>query len=123
MPGVYDIARRLCRGLRKFSVPADDPLSPAEIAFRRMLEPVKNKHSGHLELSKEFRVWSAEVLLEWERAHIVWFYGQNERGGSKWGSKRPKPELYASLLSRGQLVWKLRSEFLAELAAAKASGR
>jgi hypothetical protein len=104
-------------------VAADDPLSPAELAFRRLLEPVKNRHSGHLELSKEFRAWSAGVLLEWERANVVWYYGQNERGGSQWGSKRPKPELYASLVSRGQLRWLHRATFLAELAAAKAKGK
>lgn len=93
-------------------MPADDPLSPAELAFRKMLEPVKNPHTGHLELSAEFRVWGAKVREDWERANVVWFYGRNERGAAVWGSRRPKPELTAALKASGECYYLPRSEFL-----------
>jgi hypothetical protein len=113
----------LCRLPKKFRVAADDPLSPAELAFRKLLEPVKNPHSGHLEVSKEYSKLCAAARLRWEREHLVWFYGTNEKGGSTWGSKRPKPELEKLLRSRGQFRWMRRDVFLAELEAAKAKAQ
>ena len=100
-------------------MPADDPLTPAELAFRKSLEPVKNKHTGHLECSPAYRKDCAAARLAWERANVVWFYGYNDKGGTTWGRERPNPELFELLRSRGQLRWMPREKFLAELKAAK----
>lgn len=99
---------------------ADDPLSPAELAFRKLLEPVKHPHTGHLQLSKEYQADCAAARLRWEKANVVWYYGQNGKGGSTWGRDRPKPELYRRLQETGQLRWMHRATFLAELATAQA---
>lgn len=98
---------------------ADDPLTPAELAFRALLEPVKDERTGHERLQAEYVEDCRLARERWERDNVVWYYGANDKGGSTWGSKRPKPELYALLVSRGQLRWMLRSKFLAELEAAK----
>jgi len=90
---------------------ADDPLSPAEIAFRKLLEPVKNPHSGHLELSREYREWAALQRIGWERANVVWFYGFKD-GKQVWGRNRPNPEIAARTDGRRMN----RAQFLAELA-------
>lgn len=101
-------------------MPNDDPLSPAELAFRKLLEPVEHKRSGHLELKPEYTKLAAEWRQTWERENVVWFYGTNDKGGTTWGSKRPKPELFKRLAEQGALRWMPRARFLAELAAAKA---
>lgn len=104
-------------------MPADDPLTPAELAFRGLLVPVKDERTGHERLQAEYVEHCSLARERWELANVVWYYGTNDKGGSTWGSKRPKPELYKLLSERGQLRWMLRSKFLAELAAAKASQR
>lgn len=71
----------------------------------------------------DYSMWAAEQRHAWEKKHVVWFYGQNDNGGSTWGSVRPKPELFQRLSAQGQIRFMPRERFLAELAKAKEKKR
>jgi hypothetical protein len=68
---------------------ADDPLTPAELAFRQLIAGVVV--GDRVEIDPAFADWSARVRLAWERENILWLQGY-ANGKPVWGRDRPPPE-------------------------------